>query len=211
MSLDSIAAAIDARDLVSLYELRIDLVGPAWRDAVRELPRPWIACNRIPSEGGRAVEPEAERIGVLREAVALGASIIDIELMSDGLASVMSWAKGRVEVLVSCHDTEGTPAVQTLDDIVRRQRAAGADISKVVTTACVPGDNVTMLQLVSRHRDLGVVSFAMGPLGMASRVLAPLAGARFTYASLAAGSESAPGQLTVGDLSAMYRALGVLS
>jgi len=78
-----------------------------------------------------------------------------------------------------------------------------------VTTAHSPGDNVTMLELIARHRHLSMVSFAMGPLGMISRVLAPLTGARFVYASLAVGSEAAPGQLTVGDLRSMYETLGV--
>lgn len=209
-STDTVGVAIAARDYVSLYEVRIDLVGPAWRDVARELPRPWIACNRIPSEGGTAYGPEPERTAVLREAMELGASIVDVELLSEGLADVMSWAKGHALTLVSYHDVDGTPDARVLDDVVNRQCAAGADINKVVTTAHTPGDNTTMLQLIARHRDLSMVSFAMGPLGMTSRVLAPLAGARFTYASLAVGSESAPGQLTVGDLRAMYETLGVL-
>ncbi len=210
-SADSVATAIAARDYVSLYEVRIDLVGPAWREVACELPRPWIACSRIPSEGGQASETEAERTATLREALELGASIIDIELRADGLGDVMSWAKGKVPVVVSYHDLAGTPDADTLDGIVTRQCAAGADINKVVTTARAPADNVTMLQLIRRHRDMSMVSFAMGPQGLMSRVLAPLVGARFTYASLAVGREAAPGQLTVGDLRAMYELLGVLS
>lgn len=209
-SADSVASAIAVRDYVSLYEVRIDLVGPSWREVASDLPRPWIACNRIPSEGGAASESEAERTAILREALELGASIIDIELCADGLGDVMSWAKGKVPVLVSYHDLTGTPGADALDDIVERQCASGADINKVVTTARAPSDNLTTLQLIRRHHDMSIVSFAMGPQGLMSRVLAPLAGARFTYASLAEGREAAPGQLTVGDLRAMYETLGVL-
>jgi 3-dehydroquinate dehydratase len=50
-----------------------------------------------------------------------------------------------------------------------------------------------------------MVSFAMGPLGLASRVLCPLIGGYFTYASLGEGKESAPGQLTVDQLKGIYR------
>lgn len=210
-SVDSVATAIAARDYVSLYEVRIDLIGPAWREVARDLPRPWIACNRIPSEGGEAAESEAERTATLREALELGASIIDIELCADGLSDVLSWAKGKVPVLVSYHDLTGTPQVDTLDDIVTRQCEAGADINKVVTTAHGPADNVTMLQLIRRHGEISMVSFAMGQQGFMSRVLAPLVGARFTYASLSEGREAAPGQLTVGDLRSMYELLGVVA
>ncbi len=209
-SVNDVGTAIAARDYVALYEVRIDLIGPTWRHIVRDLPRPWIACNRIPSEGGQALEPEPERCAVLREAADLGADVIDIELLAPGLSDVLEWAKGRTLVLISYHDLNATPCEEMLDGVVSRQCAAGADINKVVTTAEAQGDNVTMLRLIRRHPHLSMVSFAMGSVGMASRVLAPLVGARFTYASLAEGSEAAPGQLTVDNLHAMYEMLGVL-
>jgi len=49
-----------------------------------------------------------------------------------------------------------------------------------------------------------MVSFAMGHLGLVSRILCPLVGGYFTYASLGEGRESAPGQLTVGHLKKIY-------
>ncbi|MCK4579972.1 MAG: type I 3-dehydroquinate dehydratase, partial [Dehalococcoidia bacterium] len=53
-----------------------------------------------------------------------------------------------------------------------------------------------------------VVSFAMGPVGLVSRVLCPLVGGYFTYASLEAGRESAPGQITARELRRVYQMLG---
>ena len=44
----------------------------------------------------------------------------------------------------------------------------------------------------------------MGQVGQTSRVLSPLAGADFTYASIEKGSESAPGQITVQELTRIY-------
>jgi 3-dehydroquinate dehydratase len=44
----------------------------------------------------------------------------------------------------------------------------------------------------------------MGPLGFASRILCPLFGGDFTYASIEAGKESASGQITAGDLRKIY-------
>ncbi|MFC1918711.1 type I 3-dehydroquinate dehydratase, partial [Chloroflexota bacterium] len=81
---------------------------------------------------------------------------------------------------------------------------AGADICKVVTTARVFEDNLAILQLVSEFPGVELVSFAMGPLGSISRVLCPLVGGDFTYASIKEGQESAWGQITVEELIKVY-------
>lgn len=47
----------------------------------------------------------------------------------------------------------------------------------------------------------------MGAPGIISRVLCPLAGGDFTYASIEQGKESAQGQLTVKDLIRIYEAI----
>ena len=45
----------------------------------------------------------------------------------------------------------------------------------------------------------------MGETGVVSRVLAKKFGALLTFASLEAGKESAPGQVTVADMRSLYR------
>jgi len=203
-------AALAVRDDVALYEVRIDLIGSDWRGIVESLPRPWIACNRVASEGGAAICPDDDRLASLRQAVDAGAHMVDIELSTQGAGALVADLKGRAQAIVSYHDIHGAGSEDELADVVARERRLGADICKVVTTARTAGDNATMLRLARRFSNEGIVALAMGPLGMASRVLAPLAGARFTYASLASGHESAPGQLTVRDLRAIYETMGVI-
>jgi len=89
-------------------------------------------------------------------------------------------------------------------EIVHRELEAGADICKVVTTAQRFEDNRTVLQLIGEFPKTKVVSLAMGPLGLVSRVLCPLVGGDFTYASIERGRESAFGQITVKDLRQIY-------
>jgi len=74
----------------------------------------------------------------------------------------------------------------------------------VVTTAQKFEDNLTVLQLIADFPQTKIVSFAMGPLGSVSRILCPLIGGYFTYASIEEGKESASGQVTIGDLKAIY-------
>jgi len=195
----------EAEPLVDLLELRIDLVGEGWPDLATELKKPWIACARSKAEGGNWPGDDAEKIEELITATELGADIVDIELGTTNLAAVIPLIKRKAKCLLSLHELEKTPPLEQLKEIVKRQLSAGADICKVVTTAQRPADNLTTLRLIAAFPKVKMVSFAMGPLGLASRILCPLVGGYFTYASLAEGKESAPGQLTVDQLKRIYR------
>ncbi len=189
---------------VDLFEVRIDLIGDEWQEVARQLTKPWIACNRSAAEGGLWQENEARRIERLLQAIDLGAEMVDIELRTKNLANIVKLIRRRKKCLLSYHNLEKTPSFDDMKKIVQQQMKAGADVCKVVTTARSFEDNTSVLRLIPEFPDTRVVAFAMGPLGTTSRVLCPLVGGDFTYASLAEGKESAPGQITVGELRAIY-------
>ena len=190
--------------LVDLFEVRIDLIGDGWREVARRLKKPWIACNRRAEEGGKWGGGERERIREILVALELGASIIDIEVATPSVGRIVREIRGKAECLLSCHDIAGTPPLSGMKSIIKSQLNAGADICKVVTTARSFGDNLTVLQLIKDFPEVKVVAFAMGAVGQISRILCPLVGGYFTYASIEAGRESADGQITVGELRKIY-------
>ena len=189
---------------VDLFEVRIDLIGDGWQELVKQFKKPWIGCNRSADEGGGWEGDEASRIEKLLKAIELGADIIDLELRTTNLKQTMGLIKKRTKCMLSYHDLDKTPSLHDMKGIVRRQLEAGADVCKVVTTAQRFEDNLTILQLISEFPKARIVSFAMGPLGFASRVLCPLVGGDFTYASIEQGRESASGQITVRELRKLY-------
>lgn len=200
-----LAAINVVEPLVELFEVRIDLIGDGWQEVARQLKKPWIACNRMAQEGGNWQESEARRKEELLKACELGASIVDIELSSTNLEGVVPLIKKRAKCLLSLHELDKTPALDSLQKIVKRQLAAGADICKVVTTARKFDDNLTILKLIPEFPEARIVAFAMGPLGLPSRILSPLVGGDFTYAAIEKGGESAPGQITVTSLKELYK------
>ena len=202
-----VEAVKNVESLVDLFEVRIDLVGAGWRDVAAKLTKPWIACNRRKEEGGGWRGGEVDRVKELLSALELKPVIVDLELATENLVEIVPQVKKQAKCLLSYHDFEGTPPLGELVGIVRRQMKAGADIGKVVTTATKFEDNLTALQLIADFRQARVVSFAMGPLGSVSRVLCPLVGGDFTYASIETGKESAAGQITVRDLRKLYEVL----
>ena len=201
---NDLEAVKEVEPLVELYEVRIDLIGDSWPELVKHLWKPWIACNRSAEEGGSWRGSESKRREELLSAIEMGASIIDVELVTGNLKEIVQLIKKKAKCLLSFHDLKGTPTLDRMREIVQREMEAGADICKVVTTAQRFEDNLAVLQLISDFPKTRVVSLAMGPLGFASRILCPLVGGDFTYASIEAGRESASGQITVRDLRKIY-------
>lgn len=201
-------AVARAEQFVELFEVRIDLIGDGWRELVRHLGKPWIASNRTVGEGGGWELGEAARMDRLLEAVELGADVVDVELGTESQREIVALIKRRARCLLSFHQFAGTLPLVELKEIVCEQLEAGADVCKVITTAEGFEDNLDVLQLITEFPSARVVSFAMGPVGLVSRVLCPLVGGYFTYASLEAGRESAPGQITARELRRIYQMLG---
>jgi len=205
---NDIKAISKAESEADLWEVRIDLIGKGWREAAGQLKKPWIACNRRAEEGGKWRGREPQRIKELLSALELGASVIDIELGTPGVENAVKEVKGRAECLISYHNLKETPPLDRMRQIIINQLAAGADICKVVTTARSFKDNLAVLQLITEFPETKIVAFAMGAAGQISRVLCPLAGGYFTYASVEEGKESAEGQVTAGELRKIYGMLG---
>ncbi len=199
-----LAAIKRVESLVDLYEVRIDLIGPGWKELAGHLSKPWIACNRKRDEGGIWRGGEEERLAELLSALEPGAGIIDIELSTENLSDVVTQIKEKAKCLISCHDMEKTPSIAVMKELVQKQLAVGADICKVVTTARKFEDNVSTLQLIREFPEERIISFAMGPLGSVSRLLCPLVGGEFIYASIEPGGEAASGQITASDLRKIY-------
>ena len=190
--------------IVDLLEVRIDLIGDSWTDVARQLKKPWIACNRMVEEGGKWEGNEARRIERLLQAIELGAKIVDIEYNAKNVENIIKLIKKRADCLLSFHDFQKTPSLDVLKQIVNKELKAGADICKIVTTAQTFEDNLAVMRLFSEFPDVKMVAFAMGTQGFISRVMAPLIGAHFTYGAVKKGEESAPGQLPVSDMLAVY-------
>ncbi len=193
---------------VDLFEVRIDLIGEGWQNVAKQIKKPWIACNRRVDEGGRWEGDEARGIEKLLEAIELGADIVDLELRTDNLKQAVGLIKDKATCLISFHELRETPPLDRMREIIRGQLEAGADICKLVTTAQKFEDNLAIIQLISEFPEARIVSMAMGPLGFASRVLCPLIGGDFTYASIERGKESASGQITVKELRKLYEMVG---
>lgn len=195
-------------NLVDLFEVRIDLIGDGWQEVAKQLKKPWMATNRSTSQGGKWEGDENTRVAELLKSLELGPDLVDIEIQTENLEQIVEVIKQRAKCVVSFHEWKETPSLEKLEEVVRKELAAGADICKVITNAQKIEDNITVLQLIASFPEATLISSAMGSLGSISRVLSPLIGGYLTYAAVGEGRESAPGQLTVRDLKKIYEMVG---
>ncbi len=194
---DRMADLRRARDQATdadLVEVRLDGVKDLdVAGAIQSRQRPVVVTCRPAWEGGRFTGDEATRLGLLAEAIRLGAEFVDVEWQADW----KSLRPGdRTALVVSMHDFEGVPA--DLRDRVRAMRSGTGATLKVAVTAHRLADCLALKEAV---RDAGpVVAVAMGPAGQITRTCPWLVGSLWTYAG-----NAAPGQLPAPTLARTFR------
>ena len=203
--------------LADILELRIDQITNRNLEKLMSGRRGKIlVTNRRKDEGGGFSGTEGERVELLKEAVALGADFVDIEVRTEEVLIKELSAKignhhGRTKWIISHHNFSGTPPERALRRRLDECKRTGADIIKIVTHANRMEDNLRVLGLIpyARRRGHEIIAFCMGEKGRISRIMAPLLDSYFTYASLEKGAESAPGQLTIEEMKQISRVLNV--
>ena len=182
-----------------LIELRLDSVSdPSAAGALAGRRMPVIITCRPVWEGGQFSGSEQERRQILADALALGAEYVDVEWRAD-FQDLVSHAGGR-RIVLSTHDFTGVP-----DDLTQRARAmrsTGAEVIKLAVRANRLSDCIPLMELgATAGKSGGIVLVAMGPRGLASRILAQRFNSSWTYA----GTLADIGQLTPASLVEQYR------
>ena len=144
----------------------------------------------------------------LLEAIAAGAAYVDVELEAKEPYREEIIAKARkhgCRVIISFHDHAKTPDRQTLSAIVAESFRKGADIVKIACAVWSERDNARLLGLLDDSRKIVVIG--MEKRGRITRVVAPLLGSPFTFASLIEGRETAEGQIDKAALGSLMETL----
>jgi len=164
-----------------------------------------IATCRRAVNGGKFKGSAAAQLEVLTRAAAAGFQLVDIEIQSAEMlkAGELAGLKDKVGVILSFHDFKTT---KRLEETFAELKRYPADFYKVVSTATTLHDNVQMMKFLEAHSaQYEMVGLCMGEQGIISRVLGVRAGSIFIFAAATRGEETAPGQVTAGELRDTYR------
>lgn len=155
---------------------------------------------------------DLKRKDYLIAAIEAGASYVDIEIESDSRYRKDIIEKARSKgcmVIISYHNHHETPSTDSLNSIVTTCFKEGAQIAKLACMVNSPADCARLIGLLGNTGYQGrLVVIGMGEKGRLTRILAPLLGSPFTYASYGAGKETAPGQIEDKRLEEMIRLVG---
>ena len=193
-------------------ELRADLLAdPAQVRAALTAVRaasslPLLLTYRSTTEGGKGAghgqgyEDYLASLLQLRPAVAA----VDIEMACLASKALVAEAKaGGYDVVGSCHDFTATPSAAQIAEKLAQITAAGADITKV---AYMPRTAQDVAALRHAAHDFAgayphqpLIAISMGQLGAPSRT--DLVNC-LTFATIADGAASAPGQATIAHVKA---------
>lgn len=195
--IDLRTALLEPPEGAALVELRVDLYPSAdVRSLISASPLPVLVTLRSTEEGGHGPVDPRHRRAVIGRARDAGAALIDLEYARDRHL-IAELGLTPEQVVLSWHDPSSTPP--DLSERAAAMLEVTPGLVKVVSTARGLGDLERALALyraraADRRR---LLAWAMGPLGVASRFLAPLLGAPMAFATWRGSSPAAPGQLTI--------------
>lgn len=210
----SVARAVrDAGKQDRPVEIRLDCLAPdAFKnlDPLRELlassSQPTIVTFRAADEGGRCDADYETRLRFWQgEGLQLPSKFVDLELdIAEQLsreARPVDWAG----VICSYHNHNEIPG--DLDRIFDQLLATPARVLKIAVRANDAIDCLQIFDLLERAKRDGreVIAIALGTAGIATRILGPARGAFLTYASPTDERATAAGQISVAELSSVYR------
>ena len=195
----------------NLIEVRLDCIETATNleELVQSTKTPLIATDKLASEKGFFSGTEAERQQRLLNAAESGFEYVDIDLSSSNCQEIDRLKQLGAKPIISCHKFDGPLSRPAMERVLKQEIASNASVCKIVVTAKKIEDNLAVLNFVAFHSaKTKLVCFCMGEAGRVSRLLSPMFGAFFTFASLEQGSETASGQMTISEMRALYNFLG---
>lgn len=163
-----------------------------------------IATCRRRLAGGRFTGSISKQLGLLARAAAAGCQWCDVEIET-AQQSTPADLRRRLHpamLIISFHDFRRTP--KNLAGITRRLARRRGDAIKIATHCRSVADSIRVLKLSRPATGGPTISVPMGEAGLPARILALREGSALAYAALE--NSTAPGQLSLTDMSELYRA-----
>ncbi len=165
-------------------------------------------------QGGRREMSRKERIGFWRSFEG-AADWADIEFDLDFPEGRRNIRAGFERLIWSFHEFDAVPAEINLEPVYQKLKLLTLDewidrppdVLKIAVRTEDITDSIPIWKLLKRSAAEGrpLIPIAMGETGKWTRILGGAHGAFMTYAALDSGRETAPGQISAGDLREVYR------
>ena len=198
-----------ALPMADVIELRLDYWEKLEISAIKVLCQgialPIIMTLRKKTQGGHCQLPEKQRLQIMHQLAEMGPEYIDLEYdVPQEWLTEFRCRYPAIQLIGSYHDFNETP-----HDLLQLWQSIFNPLFDIFKIALFARDICDTLRLLiffksinQQHRSIGI---AMGEDGQISRVLAPVTGSVFTYGCVETNLTTAPGQLTLAELTEIYR------
>ncbi|MHA1917564.1 MAG: type I 3-dehydroquinate dehydratase [Candidatus Ranarchaeia archaeon] len=195
------SASEKAKELgADLIEIRLDLSSPKIEiSKCDNFSLPIILTRRLKEEGGLAEENSLRKNQIIKS-LSSQANFVDVEIsFAETISQELNRKNG--EIIFSKHWTN-FPEIKELEVLLEKYGEKG--FIKLIPTASKMEQELSILKFIKESSEKGykLISFCMGDKFNLSRILSPVNGAQWTYASL--GNEVAPGQIQTHILRRIY-------
>jgi len=187
-------------------ELRVDLLPEIDLDKLKVLllkaPFPFLLTLRSTSHGGKCSLPLEQRMQLIENLCKLSPAFIDLEydLPLEFLLHIIE-SYPQISPILSYHNTDCTPT--NIESIYSDMSKIPAFAYKIATMVDSTTQALELLLLSKKHPKLSVVP--MGEKGSFARVISLTHKNKIGFASLCKEQATAPGQLSLEELTSIYR------
>lgn len=207
--LDDITAASKDYQIIEIWldyveDLRKETVATLLQPITRAIPlllfrRQKLETIRMPLE---------LRCDIMRELPVTAWLDLDVRHQREEI----NWCREHrpdLSLVISYHNYDETPSDTELRSIVAEMDQAGATIFKFSTFCQSRHDALRLMSLLLELKEQGrrTTVLGMGEQGKATRIIGPLWGSEIAYAPQDVANSSAPGQLSLKQLSAIFKEL----
>jgi len=159
---------------------------------------PAIITARPTWDGGNFSGSENKRIALLRQAIELGAEYIDLEFKA-----YKDIIRKQTKLILSYHQMSFAP-IGNIFSILKKMEAREPDIIKIAFLTNHIKDVIEIAKLQLRSKKPSII-FAIGEVGLVTRILYKKLGSFLVYTALKKGEETAPYQPAVEEMLKLYR------
>lgn len=197
---------LNAARRADLVELCLDHLtkDPDVGDLLAACPKPVVVSCRRKEHGGRYAGSEANRLGLLRQAIIAGPAYVELD--PDAAEALPRF--GDTKRLVAFHSPD-KPLKQIAATVDRAVDKLHADAVKFTWPTPTLSAAWPLIYAVSQKLSVPVVGQGIGAGGLTFSLLARRLGSPWIYAALERGMEDVAGQPTVEELDATYDARSI--
>lgn len=170
----------------------------------KQITIPVIFTLRKKSQGGLYQQDEEQRLKDILQLCQLNPDFLDLEYdVPNTFLYEIKLQYPNIKLICSYHNFEYTP--DSLQTILYSIKNSYSDSYKIATYANKTLDALKMLEFIKIFKNqFSLTGICMGEAGQCTRILGPIVGNAFNYASASQFESTASGQFTIDELLSIY-------